>query len=138
LYPSKSQNRQWFSPMHPKTVPKKPAHTAFRKITGYCIRSGETTGAFHAGANAPGNAHRSPALTAFPFVAEVVSILLNVLRINEDFILVFISSCGYGLAGGLLVSRQIAHRVIGLSLIGILILAGFYSILMAIGTGCGA
>jgi hypothetical protein len=67
-----------------------------------------------------------------------VSILLNVLRINEDFILVFISSCGYGLAGGLLVSRQIAHRVIGLSLIGILILAGFYSILMAIGTGCGA
>jgi len=64
--------------------------------------------------------------------------MIDLFRIDSDFFAVFASSCFYGLAGGLLVSRQITYRLIGLALMGISILAGFFSILIAIGTGCGA
>jgi hypothetical protein len=76
-------------------------------------------------------------LVALPIASDIASLLLQVLRINEDFFVVFVSSCGYGLAGGLLVSRQRTYRIVGLILIGSSILVGFYLIWMAIGTGCG-
>jgi hypothetical protein len=77
-------------------------------------------------------------LIVLPVISDVVSLLFEVLRINEDFFVVFVSSCGYGLAGGLLFSRQLPYRVLGLILIGSAILVGSYLIWMAIGTGCGA
>lgn len=77
-------------------------------------------------------------LNVLPIVSDAVYILLDALRIDQDFFVVFVSSCGYGLAGGLLFSRQLRYRVVGLILIGSAILIGFYVIGMAIGTGCGA
>jgi hypothetical protein len=77
-------------------------------------------------------------LTALPIVPDVLGIIIDLLRIDWNFFAVFASSCFYGLAGGLLVSTKTSYRLIGLILVGISILAGFVSILVAIGTGCGA
>jgi hypothetical protein len=77
-------------------------------------------------------------LIALPIVADLLGIMIHLLRIDWNLFAVFASSCFYGLAGGLLVSRKINYRLIGLTLIGISMLAGFASILVAIGTGCDA
>jgi len=77
-------------------------------------------------------------LIVLPIVPDVLGIMSDLLRIDSDFFTVFASSCFYGLAGGLLVSTKVAYRWIGLTLIGISILTGLFSILVAIGTGCGA
>jgi len=77
-------------------------------------------------------------LIVVPIVPDLLEIIIDLLRINSDLFAVFASSCFYGLAGSLLVSRKITHRLIGLTLAGISVLAGFFSILVAIGTGCGA
>jgi hypothetical protein len=77
-------------------------------------------------------------LIVLPIVPDLLSIIIDLLRIDWNLFAVFASSCFYGLAGGLLVSTKIIYRLIGLTFIGISILAGFFSILEAIGTGCGA
>jgi hypothetical protein len=64
--------------------------------------------------------------------------MIDTLKIDWNLFAVVASSCFYGIAGGLLVSRKIAYRYTGLTLIGVSILAGFISIWVAIGTGCGA
>jgi hypothetical protein len=73
-----------------------------------------------------------------PIVSDLLGISLELLRIDWNLFAVFASSCFYGLASGLLVSTKINYKLAGLTLMGISILAGFVSILVAIGTGCGA
>ena len=77
-------------------------------------------------------------LTVLPIAPVLLGIIRDLFRIDLDFFSVFISSCYDGVAGGLLVTTKITGRWIGLTLIGISILAGVFSILEAIGTGCGA
>jgi hypothetical protein len=77
-------------------------------------------------------------LMVLPIVSDFLGIIIELFRINWDLFAVFASSCFYGLAAGLLVSRRITYRLTGLTLMSISILAGFFSILAAIGTGCGA
>jgi hypothetical protein len=77
-------------------------------------------------------------LTVLPIVSNLLGISLELLRIDWNLFAVFASSCFYGLAGGLLVSTKINYRLAGLTLMGISILAGVVSVLVAIGTGCGA
>ena len=77
-------------------------------------------------------------LTVLPIVADLLGISLELLRIDWNLFAVFASSCFYGLAGGLLFSTKINYRLAGLTLMGISIVTGFVSILVAIGTGCGA
>ena len=77
-------------------------------------------------------------LIVLPIVPVLLGIIIDLLRIDWNLLAVFVSSCYYGLAGGLLVSTKITDRWIGLTLIGISILAGVFSIWVAIGTGCGA
>jgi hypothetical protein len=77
-------------------------------------------------------------LFVLPIVPDLLGIMVDLLRIDWNLFAVFASSCFYGLAGGLLVSVKKTYRWIGLTLIGISILTGFVSILVAIGTGCGA
>ena len=77
-------------------------------------------------------------LIVLPIVQDVLGIIIDLLRIDWNLFAVFASSCFYGLAGGLLISTKITYRLIGLTLIGISILTGFFLILAAIATGCGA
>jgi hypothetical protein len=77
-------------------------------------------------------------LLVLPIIPDALGIIINLLNIDSDFAVVFASSCFYGLAGGLLVSRKLTYRSIGLTLVGTSFLIGFFSILVAIGTGCGA
>lgn len=77
-------------------------------------------------------------LIVLPIVPDLLGIIIDLLRIDWNLFAVFASSCFYGFASGLLVSRKMSYRSIGLTLIGISILAGVFSILVAIGTGCGA
>jgi hypothetical protein len=77
-------------------------------------------------------------LIVLPIVSDLLEIIIDLLRIDSDLFAVLASSCVYGFAGGLLVSRKITYRLIGLALICLSILAGFFSILVAMGTGCGA
>jgi hypothetical protein len=77
-------------------------------------------------------------LIVLPIVPALLGIIVDLLNIDWNLFAVFASSCFYGLAGGFLVCTKINYRLIGLTFIGISILAGLFSILEAIGTGCGA
>ena len=78
-------------------------------------------------------------LRSIPFVDEVLAILGTSLRIKDALLLVFVSSCYYGCACGLVLSRQLSMRLVGGTLLSIALLSGCAFIIAArtVG-GCGA
>jgi hypothetical protein len=78
-------------------------------------------------------------LSFLPIISDLLYNIANSFRIEDNFLAIFVSSCYYGLASGLLVSRQIKYRLIGLALICISILFGLvYYIYAVLFAGCGA
>jgi len=76
-------------------------------------------------------------ISALPFISSLFEILTNV-RIDEFYLRVFISSSYYGYASSFLVKQQKYDLLIGIILLSIPILLGYFFIYAAIATGCGA
>jgi hypothetical protein len=71
-----------------------------------------------------------------PIVSDLLTMIAGFMR-SDEYFMVFISSCYYGLAIGWMVSAQKKYKVTGIILISIAIFAGFVVLLFFLATGCG-
>lgn len=72
-----------------------------------------------------------------PIISSLID-MLTIIRVNEFYLLVLISSCYYGCASVFLVSKQKYHLLIGITLFSISILLVSFYYFAVLATGCGA